>query len=73
MYVAVEINELYQYERKFGKLSSGRSQEWKRSVFVSVPKDNVKECSDYCTVALISHASKLTLKILQAMLQQYMN
>ena len=63
-----------QYESKFGKLSSGWSQEWKRSVFVSVPKkDNVKGCSDYCTVALISYASKAILKTLQATLQQYMN
>ena len=40
-------------------------QDWKRSVFISVPKkDNAKECSSYCTIALISHASKVTLKIL---------
>ena len=46
----------------------------KRSVFISVPKKgNPKECSNYCTVALISHASKVMLKILQARLQQYMN
>ena len=49
-------------------------QEWKRSVFIPVPKkDNAKECSNYGTVALISHASKVMLKILQARLQQYMN
>ena len=49
-------------------------QDWKRSVFIPIPKtDNVKECSNYCTVALISHASKVMLKILQARLQQYMN
>ena len=42
-------------------------QDWKRSVFIPVPKNgNAKECSDYCTVALISHASKVMLKILQA-------
>ena len=47
---------------------------WKRSVFIPISKkDNVKECSNYCTIALISHASKVTLKILQARLQQYMN
>ena len=48
-------------------------QDWKRSVFIPIPKkDNAKECSDYCTIALISHASKVMLKILQARLQQYM-
>ena len=49
-------------------------QDWKRSVFIPNPKkDNAKECSNYCTVALISHTSKVMLKILQARLQQYMN
>ena len=49
-------------------------QDWKRSVFISIPKKgNAKECSNYRTVALISHASKIMLKILQARLQQYMN
>ena len=49
-------------------------QDWKRSVFISIPKkDNAKECSNYRTIALISHASKVTLKILQARLQQYVN
>ena len=49
-------------------------QDWKRSVFIPIPKkDNAKECSDYCTIALISHASKVMLKILQARLQQYVN
>ena len=49
-------------------------QDWKRSVFIPIPKkDNAKECSNYHTVALISHASKVMLKILQARLQQYMN
>ena len=47
---------------------------WKRSVFIPIAKkDNAKECSNYCTIALISHASKLMLKILQARLQQSMN
>ena len=47
---------------------------WKRSVFIAIPKKgNAKECSNYCTVALISHASKVMLKILKARLQQYMN
>ena len=50
------------------------SQDWKRSVFIQVPKKgNAKECSNYCTIALISHASKVMLKILQVRLQQYMN
>ena len=45
-------------------------QDWKRSVFIPIPKKgNVKKCSDYCTIALISHASKVMLKILQARLQ----
>ena len=49
-------------------------QDWKRSVFIPIPKKgNAKECSNYCTIALISHASKVLLKILQARLQQYMN
>ena len=49
-------------------------QDWKRSVFIPIPKKgNAKECSNYHTIALISHASKVMLKILQAKLQQYMN
>ena len=49
-------------------------QDWKRSVFIPIPKkDNAKECSNYRTIALISHATKVMLKILQARLQQYMN
>ena len=49
-------------------------QDWKRSVFIPIPKKgNVKECSNYRTIALISHASRLMLKILQARLQQYVN
>ena len=49
-------------------------QDWKRSVFIPIPKKgNAKECSDYHTIALISHASKVMLKILQGRLQQYMN
>ena len=47
-------------------------QVWKRSVFIPIPKKgNAKECSNYCTIALISHASKVMLNILQARLQQY--
>ena len=49
-------------------------QDWKRSVFIPIPKKgSAKECSNYCTVALISHASKVMLKILQASFQQYVN
>ena len=49
-------------------------QDWKRSVFIPIPKKgNAKECSNYSTIALISHASKVMLKILQARLQQYIN
>ena len=49
-------------------------QDWKSSVFIPIPKKgNVKECSNYHTIALISHASKVILKILQARLQQYVN
>ena len=49
-------------------------QDWKRSVFIPIPKKgNAKECSNYCTTALISHVSKVMLKILQAGPQQYMN
>ena len=49
-------------------------QDWKRSVFIPVPKKgNAKECLNYCTIALILHASKVMLKILQARFQQYVN
>ena len=49
-------------------------EDWKRSVFIPISKKgNVKECSNYCTIALISHASKIMLKIIQAMIQQYLN
>ena len=54
--------------------NSAVAQDWKNSVFISIPKKgNAKECSNYHTIALISHASKVMLKILQAGLQQYMN
>ena len=60
-----------QYASKFGKLCT---QDWKSSVFIPIPKKgNIKECSNYCTIVLISHASKVMLKILQASLQQYVN
>ena len=49
-------------------------QDWKRSVFIPIPKKgNAKECSNYSTISLISHTSKVVLKILQARLQQYVN
>ena len=49
-------------------------QDWKRSIFIPIPKKgNAKECSNYRTIALISHASKVMLTILQARLQQYVN
>ena len=49
-------------------------QDWKRSVFIPIPKKgNAKECSNYCTIAHISHTSKVVLKILKVRLQQYMN
>ena len=54
--------------------NSAVTKGWKRSVFIPIPKKgNAKECSNYRTMALISHASKVMLKILQARLQQYMN
>ena len=50
------------------------SQDWKMSVFIPIPKKgNAKECSNYCTIALISHTKNILLKILQARLQKYMN
>ena len=49
-------------------------QVWKRSVFIPIPKKgNTKDCSNYCTIALVSHVSKVMLKILQARLQQYVS
>ena len=49
-------------------------QDWKRSIFIPIPKKgNAKECSNYCTIALLLHASKVMLKILQSRLKQYMN
>ena len=49
-------------------------EDWKRSIFIPIPKKgNAKECSNYCTTALISHATKVLLKILQARLQQHIN
>ena len=62
-----------QYSSKFGKLSSGH-RTGKGSVFIPIPREgNAKECTNYHTVTLISHAGKVMLKILQARLQQYAN
>ena len=62
-----------QYVSKFGKTHQW-PQAWKRSVFIPIlKKGNAKECSNYRTIAVISHASKVMLKILQVRLQQYMN
>ena len=62
-----------QYASKFRKTQQW-PQDQKRSVFIPFPKkDNAKECSKYCKTALLSHASKVMLKIFQARLQQYMN
>ena len=59
-----------QYASKFGKHKC--PQDWKRSVFIQISKKGkAQECSNYCTIALISHASKVMLKILQVRLQQY--
>ena len=64
------MHSIYQQIRK----TQQWPQDWKISVFIPIPKKgNAKECSNYHTSALISHASKVMLKILQARLQQYMN
>ena len=62
-----------QYASKLWKTQQW-PQDWKRSVFIPIPKKaNAKECSNYCIIALISHTSKVMLKLLQARLQQYMD
>ena len=64
------------FASKFGKLSSGHRTGKGQFSFLFIPipkKGKAKECSNYCTIALISHASKVMLKILQARLQQYVN
>ena len=81
--VFLELSCFFNDPADVGNLISGSSaiwktqqwpQDWKRSVFIPVPKKvNPKECSNYHTIALISHASKVMLKILQARLQQYMD
>ena len=67
------VKVLYSICQQFWKTQQW-AQDWKRSVFIPNPKKgNAKECSNYRTIALISHASKVMLKILQARLQQYVN
>ena len=69
----MELKMLHSICQKIWKIQQW-SQDWKMSVCIPIPKKgNAKECSNYCTTALISHASKVMLKILQARLQQYMN
>ena len=64
------LHSIWQHIRK----TQQWPQDWKRSVFISIPKKgSAKECSNYSTIALISHASKVMLKILRARLQQYLN
>jgi len=64
------VKVLHSICQQIGKIEQW-PQDWKRSVFIPTPKKgNAKECSKYCTIALISHASKVMLKILQARLQQ---
>ena len=66
----IVLHSIYQHIWK----SQQWPQDWKRSAFISIPKKgSAEECSNYFTVALISHASKVMLKILQARLQQYLN
>ena len=67
------VKVLHSISQQFWKTQQW-PQEWKGSVFIPIPKKgNAKECSNYCTIALISHASKEMLKILQSRLQQYVN
>ena len=67
------VKVLHKHASKFGKLSTQQwPQDWKKSVFIPIPqKGNAKECSNYHTIALISHARKIMLKILQARLNQH--
>ena len=69
----VALKVLYSIFQKIWKTQQWQ-QDWKSSVFIPIPKKgNPKECSNYRTIALISHASKVMCKILQARLQQYVN
>ena len=68
------LNCFTQYASKFGKWQVFWPQNWKRPVFIPIPKkSSAKECSNYHTIALISHTSKAKLKILQIRLQQFLN
>ena len=74
--IPVELVQILKYDavKLLHSICQQWPQDWKRSVFIPYSKkDNAKECSNYCTIALISHASKVMLKILQARLQQYVN
>ena len=67
------VKELYSICQQIWKTQQW-PQDWKRLVFIPIPKKGTaKECSNYCTIALISHTSKVMPKFLQARLQQYMN
>ena len=67
------VKVLHSIHQQIGKTQQW-SQDWKRSVFIPIPKKgNAKECSNYLTIALISHATKVMFKFLQARLQQYVN
>ena len=69
-----DVKVMHSICQQIWKICQQWPQEWKRLVFIPTPKKgNDKECSDYCTIALISHASKVMLKILQARLHQHMN
>ena len=69
----VAVKMLHSIHQQIWKTQQ-RPQDWKRSVFIPIPKKGkAKECSNYHTIALISHTSKVMLKMLQARLQQYMN
>ena len=68
------LRVLHSICQKIWKPQQSWPQDWKRSVFIPIPKKgNGKECSNYCTIVLISHASKVMLKFLQARLQKYVN
>ena len=73
MIIFAKQKQRHRHRGQMGKLHSGH-KDWKRAVFIPIPKKgNPKECSNYHTIALISHASKVMFKILQARLQQYVN
>ena len=68
------FKNLFDYTNSFIHTTQQCPQDWKKSVLIPIPKKgNAKECSNYHTIALISHTSKVMLKILQARLQQYVN